>query len=141
MAKQQYNKCSLHLKSNEILFTIRVVSISVDFYFVKSLKQTFSYQLKMGYDFARFVREIDDGFSCSICSMVMENPVQSPCEHPFCGECITEWIKVNGSCPVDGIALNFDDLKPTPKYFRTMVEVKEIRCNFGKMNRVRVDVS
>lgn len=86
----------------------------------------------MGYDLARFVSKIDEEFVCSICSMVMANPVQSPCEHTFCSECIKEWLRVNGSCPIDRTILIFVDLKPTPRYFRNMMDKMEIRCDFGK---------
>lgn len=86
----------------------------------------------MGYEVARCVSEIDEEFHCSICTMVLENPMQSPCEHIYCAECIKGWLKVDASCPVDRCSLAMDNLKPAPRYFRNMLDKVEIRCSFGK---------
>lgn len=87
----------------------------------------------MGYEIARSVNEIDDEFLCSICTMVLENPLQSPCEHIFCSECIKDWLKVEARCPVDRFVLAPGDLKPTPRYFRNMLDKVEVKCSFGKL--------
>lgn len=49
----------------------------------------------MGYELARFVNEIDDEFLCSICTMVLENPMVSPCDHIFCNHCIKGWLQAD----------------------------------------------
>lgn len=88
----------------------------------------------MGYESVLFVNEIDEEFHCTICTMVLENPMQSPCEHIFCNECIEGWLRVEESCPIDRCFLHADDLKPTPRYFRNMLDKLEIRCSFGKLS-------
>lgn len=40
-----------------------------------------------GYDFV-FVDELSPGQICSICLVAMRNPVQTPCGHRFCEECL-----------------------------------------------------
>lgn len=84
----------------------------------------------MGYDLLRFIGDIDEEFQCSICAMVLENPVQSPCEHTFCNECIKGWLSNNRTCPSDRKALTVDDLKPVARYFRNLLNKFEIRCEF-----------
>jgi len=37
---------------------------------------------------------------CSICLDVMENPVQTPCRHAFCTECIMHALQKRASCPM-----------------------------------------
>ncbi|KAJ6640026.1 E3 ubiquitin-protein ligase NRDP1 [Pseudolycoriella hygida] len=88
---------------------------------------------EMGYELAGFVNEVDKEFICSICMMVMKNPVQSPCEHIFCSECIRSWIPLLENCPVDRQLLRPDDLKPTPRYFRNLLDKLEIRCKFESL--------
>lgn len=86
----------------------------------------------MGYDFGSLFSEVDDAFLCSICTKVLENSMGSPCEHTFCYVCIKEWLEVKPSCPVDSCFLTLDDMKPTPRYFRNLLDKVEVKCNFGK---------
>lgn len=90
----------------------------------------------MGLDIAMFVSAIDDEFLCCICKMVLENAVQSPCEHVFCAECINEWLVIRERCPVDQSFLNCNDLSPLPRYFRNLLQKMEVRCQFGKLTAV-----
>lgn len=90
----------------------------------------------MGYDFGRFTAEIDEDFHCVICTMVLENPVQSPCEHIFCNDCVVKWLLVKESCPVDQRLLRVGDLKSVPRYFRNLLDKMEIRCDYGKLEKL-----
>jgi hypothetical protein len=86
----------------------------------------------MGYDSIRFITQIDDEFLCVICTMVLQNAVQSPqCEHLFCDQCIREWLLINKSCPVDRNPLKCDDLKPIARSLRNLLNKLEIKCDFG----------
>lgn len=91
-----------------------------------------AYIFEMGLDIAMFVGAVDDEFLCSICKMVVENAVQSPCEHIFCGQCILKWLAIRKSCPVDQSYLNSIDIRPLPRYFRNLLDKMEVRCQFGK---------
>lgn len=86
----------------------------------------------MGYELANAIGKIDEEFQCAICTEILENPVQSPCEHIFCNECIKGWLAVDSSCPVDRIPLTITDLKSIPRYFRNMLDKLEIKCKFRK---------
>lgn len=88
----------------------------------------------MGYDIARFVDKIDENFHCIICTTVLENPVQSPCEHIFCNDCIITWLTVKNTCPADQCLLRVEDLKSVPRYFRNLLDKMKIRCDFGKQS-------
>ncbi|KAG4073914.1 hypothetical protein HA402_014119 [Bradysia odoriphaga] len=84
----------------------------------------------MGYEVTRFIGEIDDEFLCTICTMVLEEAIQSPCEHVFCKECIMAWLAADRSCPVDRGALQVVDLKPAPRFFRNLLVKFMIKCDF-----------
>lgn len=86
----------------------------------------------MGYDPGRFISAVNEEFHCSICTLVLEEPMQSPCEHIFCNKCIKDWLKVKTICPVDNNSLTLDEMKPTPRYFRNILDKMEIRCDFGR---------
>ena len=51
-----------------------------------SMKDEFKKVKKMGFDLQRFPNGVDEELICSICSGVLEDPLQAPtCEHAFCG--------------------------------------------------------
>lgn len=93
--------------------------------------QTFN----MGYDLVRFIGAIDEEFYCAICTMVLEDPQQSPCDHLFCRKCIKDWLVVDNSCPVDRRSLIIDSLKSPARYFLNMMDRLDIKCFFRKFTR------
>lgn len=92
----------------------------------------------MGYELARFVGQVDQEFICSICMMVLEIPVESPCEHIFCSECIKDWLAVESTCPVDRLPIHSFDLRAMPRYFRNLLDKLEVRCELGKQLRFEI---
>lgn len=42
----------------------------------------------------------DEELICSICRSVFCDPVQSPCNHVFCRNCINKWLENNRNCPI-----------------------------------------
>ncbi|XP_074601118.1 E3 ubiquitin-protein ligase NRDP1 elgi [Brevipalpus obovatus] len=87
----------------------------------------------MGYDVNRFHGEVDDELICSICSGVLENPLQAPsCEHAFCTDCIKEWLSRMPTCPVDRLHVAIDDLKPTSRILRNLLCRLVIDCDYSK---------
>ena len=74
----------------------------------------------MGWDKERFIDKdcILNDLICSICTEVILDPVQTPCEHCFCKECITTWLDEKQKfCPVDRKTLTADDLtRPYQEY-------------------------
>lgn len=41
------------------------------------------------------IRDVDEEFLCSKCKILMEFPVEAPCSHVYCFECITQILKEN----------------------------------------------
>ncbi|XP_037050573.1 E3 ubiquitin-protein ligase NRDP1-like [Bradysia coprophila] len=84
----------------------------------------------MGFEATRFIGEIDEEFICTICTLVLENPVQSSCEHTFCNQCITDWLAIENTCPVCRRNTELAHVKPVARYFRNMLNKLEIKCDF-----------
>lgn len=84
----------------------------------------------MGYDLTRFTCEINEEFICTICTLVLENPLQTPCEHSFCNECIKGWLTVDKTCPVDRRPLVVNDLMVPSRVLRNLLNNLEIKCDF-----------
>ncbi|XP_065567267.1 E3 ubiquitin-protein ligase NRDP1-like isoform X1 [Artemia franciscana] len=84
----------------------------------------------MGIDTARFSGDIDEDLLCSICTFVLEDPVQAPiCEHVFCNTCITEWLTSSQTCPIDRTNLTIDALKPAPRILRNFLSRLTLSCS------------
>ena len=84
----------------------------------------------MGWSIERFINRnsVIDELICSICTDVLENPVQTPCQHSFCNDCIKVWVEDGkSSCPVDRQTLDSKDLKPA-RILQQLLNSLIIRC-------------
>ena len=84
----------------------------------------------MGWSIERFINRnsVIDELICSICTDVLENPVQTPCQHSFCNDCIKVWVEDGkSSCPVDRQTLDPKDLKPA-RILQQLLNNLIIRC-------------
>ncbi|KAM7540419.1 hypothetical protein Aperf_G00000022960 [Anoplocephala perfoliata] len=48
---------------------------------------------------------------CSICIQRLKDPRSLPCDHVFCRDCITDWLRTNNECPLCRKRSTLDDLK------------------------------
>lgn len=87
----------------------------------------------MGFEVALFVGEIDENLICTICYMVLENPMVLPCEHVYCANCIRGWLVVESICPVERQLVHSADLRSAPRYFRNVLNNLRVRCEFSKL--------
>jgi E3 ubiquitin-protein ligase NRDP1 len=84
----------------------------------------------MGYDLNRFHTNVDEELICSICSSVLEDPVQAPdCEHAFCELCISQWLNQQQSCPIDRKPITTQSLKPVPRILRNLLSKLLVSCD------------
>ncbi|XP_078046280.1 E3 ubiquitin-protein ligase NRDP1-like [Augochlora pura] len=84
----------------------------------------------MGFSVNRFLSEVDQELICVICSGVLEDPVQIPeCEHTFCRTCIHEWMKRQGTCPLDHTTTTSEHLRAAPRILRNMLTRLCITCD------------
>merc|ERR1711965_521361 len=78
----------------------------------------------MGFELANFVegQSVSRHLICSICHGVLENPVQTACEHLFCEDELIEWLCHKSSCPVCQAEIDPEDIVRAP---RAIVEALE----------------
>ncbi|XP_048763184.1 RING finger protein 151-like isoform X2 [Ostrea edulis] len=82
----------------------------------------------MGFDVDRFLRTVNEGLLCCICRDVLEDPVQAPCEHAYCRQCIEAWLVHETRCPEDRSNLSLSNLKPLFRYMKNDLDKLQIRC-------------
>lgn len=100
----------------------------------------------MGLDIYRFAETVDEELKCSICLNVLEGPVNGPCGHVFCRQCIYTWLEsgptarpsrsssrsvyVSGTCPVDRKSLFREELIDAAIPLRAILSKLKIKCDF-----------
>ena len=85
----------------------------------------------MGWDIDRFVDKdnIIEDLVCTICTDVVDDPLQTPCDHLFCNECITQWLKGGQkTCPVDQEKLTLNALKQPSRMMRPLINKLTLKC-------------
>ncbi|CAF1214148.1 unnamed protein product [Rotaria magnacalcarata] len=80
---------------------------------------------------------IDNEFICIICNKPLDDPRCTPCDHIFCGKCITEWIqRKNHSCPTCRQPLRHQELTQANRIVRNIVGKFRVKC----MACVKIDL-
>jgi hypothetical protein len=47
------------------------------------------------------------------------------CEHAFCNACISEWLRLRPTCPVDRLEFTHSQLKPVPRILKNLLARQE----------------
>jgi hypothetical protein len=85
----------------------------------------------MGWDISRFLEKdnIVEDLLCTICTDIIEDPVQTNCEHTFCRECISTWLEGGQrTCPEDRQQLSSNDLRPPSRLTKQLLNNLIVRC-------------
>ena len=86
----------------------------------------------MGIEQERFV-DVSQELLCCICTGVLEDPVESPCRHVFCSECISTWLNTRASCPTCRKKMVASELKPALPLVKNIIAKLQIRCDFVEL--------
>ena len=87
----------------------------------------------MGWDIDRFLDKdnIVKDIICTICTEVVSDAKQTPCDHMFCKECISEWLKSGKqTCPIDREKLSLNDLKAPSRMTRQLIDSLIVKCKY-----------
>lgn len=83
----------------------------------------------MGFDTGRFVSKVSEDRKCSLCRLVLDNPVKTPCSHLFCSGCILPWVVKHGHCPFKCQSLSTGDLDNVLALRELIINMK-VQCEF-----------
>eukprot|EP00899_Mesostigma_viride_P002564 jgi/Mesvir1/12308/Mv00506-RA.1 len=87
----------------------------------------------MALDPARVIKPhpIPEELLCCICTGVLRNPVEGPCEHLACRECLDGWLQRSESktCPTCRQPLAEGAIKPGHRAVRSQLDAFEVTCD------------
>eukprot|EP00899_Mesostigma_viride_P014362 jgi/Mesvir1/22927/Mv19443-RA.3 len=87
----------------------------------------------MAVDPARVVRPqpISEDLVCNICTGVLQDPVEGPCEHLACRECLDGWLQRSDdkTCPTCRQRLMPDTIKQAHRVVRNQLDAMEVTCD------------
>ncbi|XP_030831063.1 V(D)J recombination-activating protein 1-like [Strongylocentrotus purpuratus] len=79
---------------------------------------------------------IDDSLQfllCSVCRSVVSCPVESPCNHLFCLDCISSlFAKVSVSCPLCDLQFHYSQTHTPATYIITLLHNLHVQCSLCK---------
>eukprot|EP01038_Epipyxis_sp_PR26KG_P013662 gene13662-18334_t len=84
----------------------------------------------MGVDFDQYVHpeRISNELICPICTVVLENPVQTETEHLFCESELLEWMTRSNLCPVTHTLLDPKCIRKPGRIILNMLAELEMFC-------------
>ena len=72
--------------------------------------------------------EVDDDLMCQICLQPLVDPVDTPCGHTFCYNCIHSHLRRNVTCPTDRQPICARDVKQSSLLVRKILDKLIIMC-------------
>lgn len=84
----------------------------------------------MGRDLDDFVHpeRISSQLICPICTLVLENPVQTATEHLFCEDELLEWMTRSNLCPVTKRVIDPQEIRRPGRIILNMLAELEVYC-------------
>lgn len=93
----------------------------------------------MGWDIDRFPEgEVNLELICCICTCILEDPVESPCRHVFCSQCIKTWLSNQKSCPHCRAPVHKRDLQSVVPLLKNIISKQKIYCDNKERGCVEV---
>ena len=97
---------------------------------------------EFGYDDNRFEIVVSQRFHCSICLLVLKDPVMCKNQHYYCSQCIRKYLEKSLSCPTCLQPLAVDTLLEAPRIVKDYISELNIHCDFdsrGCLEMVQVE--
>eukprot|EP00899_Mesostigma_viride_P006151 jgi/Mesvir1/15537/Mv03187-RA.1 len=73
---------------------------------------------------------VPEDLVCAICTGVLQDPVEGPCEHIFCRKCLVGWLQRsnNNSCPTCRQPLMPSTIRQAHRVVRNQLDAVEVTC-------------
>ncbi|MGH0170303.1 UNVERIFIED_CONTAM: hypothetical protein FKN15_058579 [Acipenser sinensis] len=76
--------------------------------------------------------EVDDELSCLICLQPLLCPMDTPCGHTYCFQCLDNFLREQDFCPVDRQRLNLRQCRRSSLLVRNLLDKLLVLCPFQK---------
>uniref|UniRef100_A0A6Q2XN00 Ligand of numb-protein X 1 n=1 Tax=Esox lucius TaxID=8010 RepID=A0A6Q2XN00_ESOLU len=77
-----------------------------------------------------YQEEVDDNLTCHICLQPLINPLDTPCGHTYCRECLTSFLLESDFCPVDRTALMLQSCRKSSLLVHRLLDKLTVSCPF-----------
>lgn len=72
--------------------------------------------------------EVDDELVCHICLQPLLRPVDTPCGHTYCSQCLSSFLREQDFCPVDRQRLQLHQCRPSSLLVRNLLDKLTVLC-------------
>ncbi|XP_076873211.1 E3 ubiquitin-protein ligase LNX isoform X1 [Brachyhypopomus gauderio] len=77
--------------------------------------------------------EVDDDLQCHICLQPLIWPLDTPCGHTFCQECLTSFLLESDFCPVDRKPLLLQSCRKSSVLVHKLLDKLSVVCPFSQL--------
>ncbi|KAM9832905.1 ligand of Numb protein X 2b isoform X2 [Syngnathus typhle] len=74
--------------------------------------------------------DVDDELVCHICLQPLIRPMDTPCGHTYCFECLASFLKDKDFCPVDRQRLQLSHCRPSTLLVRNLLDKLAVMCPY-----------
>uniref|UniRef100_A0A673X6S2 Ligand of numb-protein X 1 n=1 Tax=Salmo trutta TaxID=8032 RepID=A0A673X6S2_SALTR len=75
--------------------------------------------------------EVDDDLMCHICLQPLIRPLDTPCGHTYCQECLTSFLLESDFCPVDRTHLMLQNCRKSSLLVHKLLDKLAVACPFS----------
>ncbi|MCI4389292.1 hypothetical protein PGIGA_G00096180 [Pangasianodon gigas] len=74
--------------------------------------------------------EVDDELTCHICLQPLISPLDTPCGHTYCQECLTNFLVESDFCPVDRVPILLQNCRKSSVLVNKLLDKLTVLCPF-----------
>ncbi|XP_056336937.1 E3 ubiquitin-protein ligase LNX isoform X3 [Danio aesculapii] len=79
-----------------------------------------------------YKEEVDDDLMCHICLQPLIRPLDTPCGHTYCQECLTNFLLESDFCPVDRTPLMLQKCRKSSLLVHKLLDKLMVSCPFAE---------
>ncbi|XP_057706071.1 ligand of Numb protein X 2b [Corythoichthys intestinalis] len=78
-----------------------------------------------------YLDDVDDELVCHICLQPLIRPMDTPCGHTYCFDCLGSFLKDKDFCPVDRQRLQLHQCRPSTLLVRNLLDKLAVMCPYN----------
>lgn len=76
--------------------------------------------------------QVDDDLVCHICLQPLISPLDTPCGHTYCQECLTNFLVESDFCPVDRVTILLQNCRKSSVLVHKLLDKLTVACPFSE---------